>query len=125
MGARRFAGLCPGMARDRERAGGRGGKRQRHGAYLDELGQVEARDAAAALYSLSNGGGKVRASRDGAMREPKSWRVMVLSTGELPVEAKLREDRGRKARAGQLVRMLDIPADRGFGVGLRRRRPGQ
>ena len=83
---------------------------------LDELGQVEAREAAAALYSLSNGGGKVRASRDGAMREPKSWRVMVLSTGELPVEAKLSEDRGRKARAGQLVRMLDIPADRGFGV---------
>ena len=28
---------------------------------LDELGQVEAREAAAALYSLSNGGGKVRA----------------------------------------------------------------
>src|SRR5271157_4099669 len=51
-------------------------------------------------YSLSNGGGKVRAGRDGGMREPKSWRVMVLSTGELPVEAKLSEDRGRKAKAG-------------------------
>jgi uncharacterized protein (DUF927 family) len=83
---------------------------------LDELGQVEGRDAAAALYSLSNGGGKVRAARDGGMREPKSWRVMVLSTGELPVEAKLSEDRGRKAKAGQLVRMLDIPTERGFGV---------
>jgi len=83
---------------------------------LDELGQIEARDAAAALYSLSNGGGKVRAARDGAMREPKSWRVLTLSTGELATEAKLSEDRGRKARAGQLVRMLDIPTDRGFGV---------
>jgi uncharacterized protein (DUF927 family) len=83
---------------------------------LDELGQVEAREAAAALYSLSNGGGKVRAARDGAMREPKSWRVLTLSTGEVPVESKLSEDRGRKARAGQLVRMLDIPADRGFGA---------
>lgn len=83
---------------------------------LDELGQVEGRDAAAALYSLSNGGGKVRAGRSGDMREPKSWRVLVLSTGELPVEAKLSEERGRKAKAGQLVRLLDIATERGFGV---------
>jgi putative DNA primase/helicase len=83
---------------------------------LDEFGQVDGREAGAVLYSLSNGGGKVRAARDGAMREPKSWRVMVLSTGEITVESKLAEDRGRKPRAGQLVRMLDIPADRGFGV---------
>ena len=69
---------------------------------LDELGQVEGREAAAALYSLSNGGGKVRAARDGAMREPKSWRVMVLSTGELPVEAKL--VRGSRAQgAGRAI----------------------
>jgi putative DNA primase/helicase len=84
---------------------------------LDELGQVEARDAAQALYSLSNGSGKARAARDGALREPKSWRVLVVSSGELPTEGKLFEDRGRKARAGQLVRMLDVPADRGFGYG--------
>jgi putative DNA primase/helicase len=83
---------------------------------LDEFGQVDGREAGAVLYSLSNGGGKVRAARDGAMREPKSWRVMVLSTGEITVDSKLAEDRARKPRAGQLVRMLDIPADRGFGV---------
>jgi putative DNA primase/helicase len=83
---------------------------------LDEFGQVDGREAGAVLYSLSNGGGKVRAARDGAMREPKSWRVMVLSTGEITVDSKLTEDRARKPRAGQLVRMLDIPADRGFGV---------
>ena len=83
---------------------------------LDELGQVDAREAQAALYSLSNGAGKARAARDGGLREPKSWRVLVLSTGELPTEAKLAEDRGRKARAGQLVRMLDIQCDRAFGV---------
>jgi putative DNA primase/helicase len=29
----------------------------------------------------------------------------------------LAEDRSRRARAGQLVRMLDVPADRGFGFG--------
>jgi putative DNA primase/helicase len=83
---------------------------------LDEFGQVDGREAGAVLYSLSNGGGKVRAARDGGIREPKSWRVMVLSTGEITIASKLSEDRASRLRAGQLVRMLDIPADRGFGV---------
>jgi uncharacterized protein (DUF927 family) len=42
---------------------------------------------------------------------------MLLSSGELPVETKLIEDAGRKIRAGQLVRLLDIAADRGLGHG--------
>jgi uncharacterized protein (DUF927 family) len=83
---------------------------------LDEVGQVEARDMAASLYSLANGAGKARAHRDGALREPKSWRVLTISSGEMPVDAKLIEDRGRKTRAGQLVRMLDIPVSRACGV---------
>ncbi len=85
---------------------------------LDELGQAEAYELAAALYMLANGGGKARAHRDGTLREPRTWRVLTLSSGELPVDAKLTEDRGRKPRAGQLVRMLDIPADRGLGFGV-------
>jgi putative DNA primase/helicase len=84
---------------------------------LDELGVGEARDVAAAIYALANGVGKGRAARDGSLREPRCWRVFVLSSGELPVETKLGEERGRKIRAGQLVRLLDIPADRGFGFG--------
>lgn len=86
------------------------------GLILDEFGQVDAREAGAVLYSLANGGGKTRAGRDGAMREAKSWRVMVLSTGEITVASKLAEDRAGRGRAGQLVRMLDISADRAFGV---------
>ena len=70
---------------------------------LDELGMVDSRDAAQALYGLANGQGKQRATRDGSAREPKSWRVLFLSSGELPVDAKLSETPGRKARAGQLV----------------------
>ncbi|WP_363350185.1 DUF927 domain-containing protein [Methylocystis echinoides] len=84
---------------------------------LDELGVVEARDAQSAVYGLSNGTGKARSGRDGSLREPKSWRVLVLSTGEIPIATKLAEDRGRRARAGQEVRLLDIPADRGLGCG--------
>jgi uncharacterized protein (DUF927 family) len=84
---------------------------------LDELGMVDAREAAHAFYGLANGTGKARAGRDGSLREPKSWRVLFLSSGELPVDAKLAEAPGRKARAGQLVRLLDVPAERGAGFG--------
>jgi putative DNA primase/helicase len=84
---------------------------------LDELGVGEARDVAASVYTLANGIGKARAARDGSAREPRCWRVFVLSSGESPVETKLGEDRGRKIRAGQLVRLLDIPADRALGFG--------
>jgi putative DNA primase/helicase len=52
---------------------------------LDELSMVDARDAQQALYGIANGQGKQRASRDGSPREPKSWRVLYLSSGELPV----------------------------------------
>src|SRR5262249_59210817 len=55
---------------------------------------------------------------EGSRREPKFWRVLYLSSGELPVEAKLVEASGRKARAGQLVRLLDVPAERGKGFGV-------
>ncbi len=36
----------------------------------------------------------------------------------MPVDAKLSEAPGRKARAGQLVRLLDVPAERGAGFGV-------
>ena len=55
---------------------------------LDELGVGEARDVAAAVYTIANGVGKSRAARDGSLRESKGWRVQVLSTGEIPIEAK-------------------------------------
>jgi putative DNA primase/helicase len=84
---------------------------------LDELGLIEAREVAAALYSLSNGTGKARAARDGSLREPKSWRVLLLSTGEMPLGTKLAEDKGRRARGGQMVRLVDVSADRGKGFG--------
>jgi uncharacterized protein (DUF927 family) len=83
---------------------------------LDELGQVDGRELAGALYALANGAGKQRAMRDGSLREPRSWRVLTISSGGVPIDAKLTEDRGRKTRAGQLIRMLDIPTARVCGV---------
>jgi putative DNA primase/helicase len=84
---------------------------------LDEMGVVDARDASAAIYGLANGAGKQRAAQDGSLREPKSWRVIVISSGEVPLESKLSEGKA-KPRAGQLIRVLDIPSDRGTGFGV-------
>jgi putative DNA primase/helicase len=84
---------------------------------LDELGTVEAKEAAMAIYSLTSGTGKGRSGRDGSLRQSLRWRTMVLSTGELRLTDKLEENRQR-ARAGQQVRLVDIPADTGEGFGV-------
>lgn len=84
---------------------------------LDELGVAEAHEVGPSIYRLANGVGKGRANRDGSSRTPASWRVLFLSSSEVSVDTKIEEDRGRKVRAGQIVRLLDIPANRGLGFG--------
>lgn len=84
---------------------------------LDELGQVAPRDAGEVAYMLANGTGKRRARGDGTGRRPASWRVLWLSTGELALADKMREA-GLRVRAGQDVRLVEIPADAGAGFGL-------
>ena len=83
---------------------------------LDELGVVDPREAHAAAYQLAVGTGRGRAARDGSLRQPLTWRTMVLSTGEVRIADKLVEA-GQRARAGQQVRLIDIPADAGAGFG--------
>lgn len=85
---------------------------------LDELGQLEAVEAKSVFYMLAGGVGKQRADRSGALRNPKTWEVMLASTGEMPIETKITEVKGQKAHAGQLVRLLDIPANSGKGSGI-------
>jgi len=75
---------------------------------LDEMGQVDAKEAGQVAYMLANGTAKVRATKDGGTRSLKQWRVIFLSTGELGIEDKLSED-GKRAKAGQEVRVPDIP----------------
>ena len=68
---------------------------------------------------LASGMGKARAGRGGEGRTPAAWRVLFLSSGEIGLAAKVAEDgRCRKLTAGQQVRVIDIPADAGAGLGL-------
>lgn len=83
---------------------------------LDELAEVNGREAGAAAYMLANGTGKARADRSGHARAPARWRVMVLSSGEISLSDKLAEA-GQRGKAGQEVRLLDICANsRPYGL---------
>jgi putative DNA primase/helicase len=83
---------------------------------LDELSQIDPKEAGEAAYLLANGQGKARASRDGTARQSARWVLLFLSAGEESLTA-LMARAGRKANAGQEIRLADIDADAGAGMG--------
>lgn len=84
---------------------------------LDELGQIEPKAAGAAAYMLAQGKGKARAGREGQARRAVEWGLVYLSTGEISLADKIAEGGGRVA-AGMQVRVIDLAADAGAGLGL-------
>jgi uncharacterized protein (DUF927 family) len=84
---------------------------------LDELAQIDPRAAGEVAYMLANGGGKTRAGRMGGMRERANWRILFLSAGEIGLTEHMGEI-GKTPRAGQELRLAEIPADAGAGLGL-------
>jgi len=84
---------------------------------LDEMGLVDAREAGEIAYMLANGQGKGRATRQGGARAVARWRILFCSTGEVTLADKNAEA-GKRTQAGQEVRLVDIPADAGAGLGL-------
>jgi putative DNA primase/helicase len=84
---------------------------------LDEIGQLDPREAGEASYALANGQGKARASRTGLPRPRLSWMLLLLSAGELGLSQHM-QAAGKTARAGQELRLVDLPADAGAGMGL-------
>jgi len=83
---------------------------------LDELAQVEGKVAGECAYMLANEQSKARATRGGAPRARLNWRLLFLSAGELGLADHMAEGM-KRARTGQEVRMADIPADAGAGLG--------
>lgn len=83
---------------------------------LDELAQVEGKVAGECAYMLANEQSKARATRNGAPRARLSWRLLFLSAGELGLSDHMAEGM-KRTRTGQEVRMADIPADAGAGMG--------
>ncbi|PQO87272.1 hypothetical protein C5614_31210 [Massilia phosphatilytica] len=83
---------------------------------LDELSQIDPKEAGEAAYLLANGQGKARASRTGTARQAARWRLLFLSAGEESLTA-LMARAGRKANPGQEIRLADFDADAGAGMG--------
>lgn len=77
---------------------------------LDEMGQMDANEIGNAAYMLANGTGKLRGHKSGDSRPCKQWRLLFLSSGEISLNDHMLKVKQR-ARAGQEVRVLDIPAD--------------
>lgn len=84
---------------------------------LDEMGQVDGREAGNIAYMLANGQPKARMFETTALRKAPSWRLLFLSTGEISLADHMAAA-GTKIKAGQENRIADIPAEpfRGFGV---------
>jgi putative DNA primase/helicase len=82
---------------------------------LDEISECDPKEVGAIVYALGNGRGKQRASRTGSARGVVRWRCFVLSSGERTIGTTMAEG-GHRAKAGQSVRLLDIPAARKFGA---------
>lgn len=73
----------------------------------DEIGSGEAQAIERLMYTLINGGGRTRSSRDIALRETLTWRTIVLSTGEREIADEL-------TATGVQVRVVQLPIA-GFG----------
>ncbi|EFN2386301.1 DUF927 domain-containing protein [Escherichia coli] len=85
--------------------------------WLDELGEGRPEDLARTIYSLFNGSGRVRATKDGNNAPHDSWRLPVLSTGEADTAAFAGQAKITLA-PGQLVRLLNVPIEQMQPVNL-------
>jgi putative DNA primase/helicase len=82
---------------------------------LDEISECDSREVGAIIYALGNGTGKQRASRSGSARGVTRWKCLVLSNGERTIATAMQEG-GHRAKAGQAVRLLDIPVAQAYGA---------
>ncbi len=83
---------------------------------MDEMGQADPKELGETLYMLANGSGKERARAGGGNRRNTTWTTLVLSSSEESA-ASLASQAGKRIKAGQEVRLLDVPAvvPGGFG----------
>jgi putative DNA primase/helicase len=84
---------------------------------LDEMAQADPKAIGETVYMLGNEQGKIRSQKSLIPRKNLSWKLLFLSSGELSLEQMMR-DGGKKTKAGQEVRLVDIAADAGKRMGM-------
>jgi len=76
-------------------------------ACLDEIGTCDAQNFGKLVYDIFGGVGKTALNQKRELKPIRTWRIVLLSTGEVSVKQRI-EERGTKAKAGQLLRLIDI-----------------
>lgn len=80
---------------------------------VDELGVNTGKELGQDLYKLFNGVTKARMNPDGSQRQQETWRVSIVSSGELSTEQMMKGPNGKNPiKGGQVIRCNDIPADK-------------
>lgn len=85
--------------------------------FLDEISECDPFKIGAMAYMLVNGSGKTRATTSGLARKVMRWRLGGVSTGEEQLSDVIKAT-GKTPKAGQLLRILSIPALPEGGYGL-------
>ena len=57
-------------------------------------------------------------TRNATLQDIKTWRAFILSSGEMTIQAKIIQLRGAKAYARATLRLVNVGADRGLGIGV-------
>lgn len=84
---------------------------------LDELGEIQPKDAGNVSYMLCGGISKSRATKETTLSNSLEWRLLFLSSGELTLAAHMAQS-GAAVNVGQEIRMLDIPAETSGSQGI-------
>ena len=89
------------------------------GLAIDEISQADAASFGETVYMMANGEGKNRANNFGDSKGTKTWRNMIISSGESTVADKMAENKfGAPIKGGQSVRLVDLYADAGKEMGI-------
>ncbi len=84
---------------------------------LDELGKFQGDNFASTIYNLAGSKSKERMAADCSQQKNTSWRLLCLSTGEISIEERVKED-GKTLKDGMKVRFVDIPVGDSMITGL-------
>jgi putative DNA primase/helicase len=75
---------------------------------LDESHSCDAKNFDRVIYNIFGGQGKTALNANRQLKEQRKWRIIIVSSGEISA-FQMVEGSGGKSKAGQQVRMLDIP----------------
>ena len=74
---------------------------------IDEIGEGDPKEFGQTIYRIISGTGRGRSDRSGGLKDSKSWRVTILSAGEVAVSDFI-ESGGGRVKGGQMVRLVDL-----------------